>query len=95
MGFLLSCESFLFYSLLLGVEGVVGVGGWWVGFGLLTAGGCRTTTELTARLSLGIARLLGLESVERVVEFVVRGVSESLSNFGSYRLTCGRSPSLD
>jgi hypothetical protein len=35
----------------------------------------RTTTELTARLSLGIARVLGLGSVERVVEFVVRGVS--------------------
>lgn len=41
----------------------------------------RTTTELTASFSLAIARLLGLESVERVVEFVVRGVSATSVKF--------------
>lgn len=41
------------------------------------AGGCRTTTELTTKLSLGIARMLGLEHVEGVVELVVRGVSHA------------------
>ncbi|KAK4166074.1 hypothetical protein QBC43DRAFT_314885 [Cladorrhinum sp. PSN259] len=49
----------------------------------LASGGCAafngvfaklTTTELTATLSLGIARLLGLEKAEKVVEVVVRGM---------------------
>ena len=79
MGFLLSCEfSFFFPSLFCRL-----LRGCWVGRGVvwvwvLMCLFYRTTTELTARLSLGIARLLGLESVERVVEFVVRGVSETL-----------------
>ncbi|KXX83314.1 Transmembrane protein 42 [Madurella mycetomatis] len=33
-----------------------------------------TTTELTASLSLAIARVVGLESIEGVVEFVVRSI---------------------
>ncbi|KAL2160427.1 hypothetical protein VTH06DRAFT_1600 [Thermothelomyces fergusii] len=38
-----------------------------------------TTTELTARFSSGIARMLGLESVEGAVELVVRGACFGLN----------------
>jgi hypothetical protein len=37
--------------------------------------GCSTTTDLTTNLSMAIARMLGLESVEDVIEYIVRGVS--------------------
>lgn len=36
---------------------------------------CRTTTELTTTLSMWIARLVGLEKAEGIVEVGVRGVS--------------------
>jgi hypothetical protein len=35
----------------------------------------RTTTELTTTFSMAISRVLGLESAEKVVEVIVRGVS--------------------
>ncbi|KAK4141073.1 uncharacterized protein C8A04DRAFT_14372 [Dichotomopilus funicola] len=53
----------------------------WIVFAL-ASGGCAafngvfaklTTTELTTKLSMGLARLLGLEHVEGVIEVIVRG----------------------
>jgi hypothetical protein len=49
--------------------------------------GCRTTTELTASFASWIARMLGLESAEGVIEVVVRCVSL----LPAFRLLCRRS----
>lgn len=48
------------------------------GMAVLMRGNGRTTTELTTSLSQGVARFLGLATVEGGIEVVVRAVSAFL-----------------